>query len=114
MDLGLSGQVFLVTGGSRGLGLAAASTLADEGARVVVSSRDGAAASAAADGLAAGRAVGVAADNADPGSARLLCDTAREAFGRLDGALISVGGPPGGTVAQAPDDAWRAAFESVF
>ncbi|MBO0785995.1 MAG: SDR family oxidoreductase [Actinobacteria bacterium] len=114
MELGLAGRVFLVTGGSRGLGLAAASALVDEGARVVVSSRDGEAASAAAAGLAAGHAVGVAADNADPGTAQKLCDRAREAFGRLDGALISVGGPPGGTVAQAPDDAWRAAFESVF
>ncbi|HZC41883.1 MAG TPA: SDR family NAD(P)-dependent oxidoreductase, partial [Streptosporangiaceae bacterium] len=114
MELGLAGRVFLVTGGSRGLGLAAASALVSEGARVVVSSRDGDAASAAAAGLAAGHAVGVAADNADPGTAQKLCDQAREAFGRLDGALISVGGPPGGTVAQAPDDAWRAAFESVF
>ncbi len=39
---------------------------------------------------------------------------ARESFGRLDGALISVGGPPGGSVAQISDDAWRAAFESIF
>ena len=39
---------------------------------------------------------------------------ARDTFGRLDGALISVGGPPGGTVMGTSDDAWRAAFESVF
>jgi 3-oxoacyl-[acyl-carrier protein] reductase len=35
-------------------------------------------------------------------------------FGRLDGALISVGGPPRGTVADSTDEQWRAAFESVF
>ena len=39
---------------------------------------------------------------------------AREAFGRLDGALISVGGPPTGTVASTPDEAWEQAFGSVF
>ena len=32
----------------------------------------------------------------------------------MDGALISVGGSPGGTVADTGDDAWRSAFESVF
>ena len=39
---------------------------------------------------------------------------AQESFGRLDGALISVGGPPGGSVAQTSEQAWRDAFESVF
>jgi 3-oxoacyl-[acyl-carrier protein] reductase len=38
MDLGLSGRVYLVTGGSRGLGLAAAEALVADGARVVLSS----------------------------------------------------------------------------
>ena len=35
-------------------------------------------------------------------------------FGRLDGALISVGGPPAGPIAERTDDEWRAAFDSVF
>jgi 3-oxoacyl-[acyl-carrier protein] reductase len=35
-------------------------------------------------------------------------------FGRLDGALISVGGPPPGTAAAVTDDQWRSAFETVF
>ena len=38
----------------------------------------------------------------------------RGAFGRLDGALISVGGPPPGTVATTTDEQWRAAFETVL
>ena len=38
MDLGFSDRVYLVTGGSRGLGLAAAETLVADGARVVLSS----------------------------------------------------------------------------
>ena len=39
---------------------------------------------------------------------------ATDRFGRLDGALISVGGSPPGTVATTTDEAWRSAFESVF
>jgi 3-oxoacyl-[acyl-carrier protein] reductase len=56
----------------------------------------------------------VAADNADPGTPGRLISAAREEFGRLDGALISVGGPAGGTAADTPDEAWQAAFGSVF
>ena len=39
MDLGLDGRVYLVTGGTKGLGRAAAEALVADGARVVVSSR---------------------------------------------------------------------------
>jgi 3-oxoacyl-[acyl-carrier protein] reductase len=115
MDLGLSGKVFLVTGASRGLGFAAARCLVDEGAKVVVSARNENALTEAVSALGGqGRALGVPADNARESTAALLVGAAKDHFGRLDGALISVGGPPRGTAAQATDDQWRAAFESVF
>jgi 3-oxoacyl-[acyl-carrier protein] reductase len=60
------------------------------------------------------RAAGVAADLADPQTPETLVRTARDTFGRLDGALVSVGGPPPGTAAQVTDAQWRDAFESVF
>ena len=113
MDTGLSDKVFLVTGGTRGLGRATAELLVAEGARVVLSGRDAGRVSAAAAELGDG-AVGVAADNADPASADVLVATALDRYGRLDGALISVGGPPTGTVMDTPDRAWSAAFDSVF
>ena len=114
MDLGLRDRVYLITGGSRGLGYAAAEALVAEGARVVVSARDAGATARAAAALGSGRAVGLAADNADPATPDRLVSAALEEFGRLDGALISVGGPPGGTAAETPDEAWQAAFGSVF
>ncbi|SFC26226.1 SDR family oxidoreductase [Streptomyces aidingensis] len=121
MDLGLHGRVWLVTGGSKGLGLATAAALVADGARVVISSRDQANVDAALDRLngPAGPdrpavAAGAAADQADPGTPRRLLDLALERFGRLDGALVSVGGPPPGSAASATDEQWRAAFESVF
>jgi 3-oxoacyl-[acyl-carrier protein] reductase len=115
MDLGLADRVYVLTGASRGLGFATAQALVADGARVVVSSRDPDRVAAAADQLGGpGHAVGVTADLADPATAETLIRTARETFGRLDGALISVGGPPPGTAAQVTDDQWRQAFESVF
>ncbi|WP_103529294.1 SDR family oxidoreductase [Streptomyces sp. SM12] len=120
MDLGLAGRVYVVTGGSRGLGYATAAALVGDGAKVVLSSRDGASVDAAAARLnelgatSGGAAVGVAADLGGEDTALLLADAAAENFGRVDGALVSVGGPPPGTAASATDEQWRGAFETVF
>lgn len=112
MDLGLSGRTYLVTGGTRGLGRATAEALVAEGANVVVSSRSRESVDAAVAALGE-RAHGLALDNADPATAPALVDAALDRFGRLDGALVSVGGPPAGPVAEATDEQWRAAFESI-
>ncbi|HEY2947112.1 MAG TPA: SDR family oxidoreductase [Micromonosporaceae bacterium] len=115
MDLGLADRVYVLTGASRGLGYATAECLVADGARVVVSSRDHEHVAEAVQKLGGeGRALGVAADLADSATAERLVHIATEAFGRLDGALISVGGPPRGTAAQVSDDQWRASFETVF
>ena len=111
MDLGLAGKTYVVTGASRGLGLAAATALAAEGASVVLAARDADAVAAAAARLGA---VGVAADLADPETPARLVAAARQAYGRLDGALVSVGGPPAGPALGLTDDQWRGAFDSVF
>lgn len=111
MDLGLAGSAFLVTGGSRGLGRATAQVLREEGADVVLSARTAADVERTADELGA---VGVAADLADPSAAARLVEAVRASFGRVDGALVSVGGPPGGATLDLTDAQWTAAFDSVF
>ncbi|WP_326621675.1 SDR family oxidoreductase [Streptomyces decoyicus] len=113
MDLGLTDRTYIVTGATRGLGFATARALVADGAHVVITGRTEESAAAAAAPLGE-RALGVAADNADPDAADRLVAAARERFGRLDGVLISVGGPPPGTAADNTDDQWRTAFESVF
>jgi 3-oxoacyl-[acyl-carrier protein] reductase len=113
MDLELADRVYLVTGGARGLGRATAECLVAEGARVVLSGRTAETLDAAVAELGE-RAVAVVADNADPEAPGRLIATAQEAFGRLDGAVLSVGGPPAGTVMQVSDEDWTHAFETVF
>jgi 3-oxoacyl-[acyl-carrier protein] reductase len=114
MDLGLRDRVYIVTGGSRGLGRATAAALAADGARVVLSARNPAELADAVAEIGPDQAEAVTADNADPQTPGRLIATARDRFRRLDGALISVGGPAGGSVAGTADEAWRGAFETVF
>lgn len=119
MDLELRARAYVVTGGSRGLGFAAAEALVAEGACVLLSAPHEPTASSAAarlteNGGSADQVAWFVADNADPATPDRLIGAAKERFGRLDGALISVGGSPPGTVATTTDDAWRSAFESVF
>ncbi|MFF7772272.1 SDR family oxidoreductase [Streptomyces massasporeus] len=113
MDLGLKDRVYVVTGATRGLGNATARELVADGAKVIVSGRDEKTVAEAAAELGP-NAVGVAVDNADPEAAARLIAAARESFGRFNGVLVSVGGPPAGFVADNTDEQWQAAFESVF
>ena len=83
----------------RGLGRATAEALAAEGARVVVSGRSQEHVDAAVTALGVlgeDQVLGVAADNADPATPGRLIAAAQDRWGRLDGALVSVGGPPAG------------------
>lgn len=114
MDLGLKHRVYIVTAASRGLGRATAQALVDDGAKVVVSSRSADSITKAVAELGEANAVGIAVDNADPDAPAQLIKAAKDNFGRLDGALISVGGPPAGPILAKTDDEWRSAFESVF
>ncbi|WP_422735890.1 SDR family oxidoreductase [Micromonospora sp. WMMD729] len=115
MDLGLTDRVYVLTGASRGLGYATAQCLVADGARVVLSARDPDAVAAAAEHLGGpDKAVGVAADLSDPQTPERLVAAARTHFGRLDGALVSVGGPPAGNAASITDEQWRHSFETVF
>ena len=114
MDLGLSGRVYLVTGGSRGLGRATAEVLVAEGARVVLTGRDEATVRSTAATLGTDRAIGLDVDLGDARGPERLIATAAAKFGRLDGALISSGGPPAGPSSGVGDAQWRDAFETVF
>ena len=109
MDTGLAGRRYVVTGGSRGLGLATAQALAADGAHTLLVARDPDRLAAASQALGPGHGY-LALDLADPGAA----DTIAEWAGTIDGALINVGGPPPGTVLELDDAQWRAAIDGVL
>ena len=113
MDLELNDRVYVITGGARGLGRATADRLVAEGAKVVISGRNEESLASAVAELG-DAAVSVTADNADPETPARLIAAARDSFGRLDGVLVSVGGPPTGSVTGTSDGDWTRAFESVF
>ena len=114
MDLQLSGRVALVTGASKGIGLAVTRTLLAEGARVVAASRKS---SAELDELDGADLVHVEADLMDPEAPGRAVARATEVFGGLDILVNNAGGPPPGASLPrvsflAPsDDDWRRMFE---
>lgn len=113
MDLQLAGRNYLVTGASRGLGFATAQALVADGATVTITGRHADSLAAACKNLGPA-AHGVVGDNGDATTAQRLVTEAKNRTGRLDGALISVGGPPASTIMATDDEAWAAAFGSVF
>src|SRR5436853_86985 len=89
MDLGLRDRVCLVTGSTAGIGLETARLLAAEGARVVVTGRDGDRAERAR--AESGGALGLAADLSNAGSAEQLVSQAAEELGPIECLVNNVG-----------------------
>jgi len=119
MDLELRGKVALVTGGSRGLGFAAAQALAGEGAHVVICARGKERLQQAVvelRGAASGGAKveGVAADVSTDAGVKRVVDAAVSAFGRLDVLVNNVGLAKGADVESTTDDEWQEAFDQTL
>ena len=104
----LAGKVAIVTGGGRGIGLAIARALADDGASVVVSGRDAARLDAAVKELEAlgGAALAVAADAAKREDVDRLAEATRERFGRIDVAVNNAGITRDQLLVRMKDDDW--------
>ena len=114
MDLRLKDKVVLITGSSRGIGLATAQAFAAEGCRLMLSARSGDALREAETALRASGAT-VASEVADvtqPDDAARLVHAAVAAFGGIDILINNVGGGGGGRqIADSTDDEWRDALE---
>jgi NAD(P)-dependent dehydrogenase (short-subunit alcohol dehydrogenase family) len=112
MDLGLAGSKAVVTGGSKGMGLAIAQTLASEGASVAVMARGKAALDSAVESLrAAGapEAVGISVDMADADSIAAGFAQVKQRWGQLN-SLVHTIGPGDGYFEEMSDADWDAAF----
>ena len=104
----LAGKVAIVTGGTRGIGLAIARLLAEDGASVVVSGRDAARLDAAVKELESlgAPAMAVAADAAKREDADRLVETTRERFGRIDVLVNNAGITRDQLLVRMKDDDW--------
>jgi 3-oxoacyl-[acyl-carrier protein] reductase len=124
MDLQLRDKVAIITGSSRGLGLASARALAAEGARVTLCARgadrleEAAAlvrgAAGAAGDAGQDRVLAVAADLATPhGVANVISQTI-STFGGVDILVNNIGVGKGAGLLDTPDDTWQEAFDQTL
>ena len=114
MNLGLQGARVLVTAASQGLGAATAHCFSQEGAIVVINSRnlEKLQQTAADINSATGNVVfTIAADVSDSESAQRLVAQAVDSLGGLDVLVTNAGGPPAGTFDKFSMDDWRAAVD---
>ena len=111
MDLGLTGQVAIVTGGSRGLGFAAAKALTEEGTHVVICARGEEQLQKSARELGA---TAVAADVSTESGVRQVIDAAVAAYGRLDVLVNNVGVGKGAEIETTSDAEWQEAFDHTL
>ena len=119
MDLQLPDKVAIITGSSKGLGLASAGALLDEGARVTLCARGERALAEAAAGLArrAGRSnavLAVTADVATAEGAEAVVRRTVERFGGIDILVNNVGKAGGGDIVSTPDVEWQSALDQTL
>jgi NAD(P)-dependent dehydrogenase (short-subunit alcohol dehydrogenase family) len=114
MDLGLKGRCALVTGGSMGIGKAAALELAAEGCRVAIAARGEQALAQAADEIrrrTQGEVITLRVDCTRPEDIRRMVEEAIARFGRIDILVNSIGAAKSGHFLQLPEDDWRESLE---
>ena len=119
MDLGLTGRVVVVTGGSRGIGFAAAQALVAEGAHVVVCARGAEQLQRAVEQLRiaavnGASAEGVIADVSSEAGVATVIDAAVATFGRLDVLVNNVGLAKGADLESTTDADWQDAFDQTL
>jgi 3-oxoacyl-[acyl-carrier protein] reductase len=119
MDLGLTDKVAIVTGSSRGLGLASARALVADGCRVCICARGPERlAEAAIEVDAAARrpnmVLAVQADVSTQAGVDLVVARTIETFGRLDVLVNNVGRAAGASILDTSDSEWQAAFDETL
>jgi NAD(P)-dependent dehydrogenase (short-subunit alcohol dehydrogenase family) len=114
MDLGLKGKCVLVTGGSMGIGKAAALALAAEGCRIALGARGKEALAQAAEEIgrhAQGEVLTVQADCTKPADIRRMVGEVLARFGRIDILVNSIGSAKSGHFLRLTEEEWRDSLE---
>jgi 3-oxoacyl-[acyl-carrier protein] reductase len=115
MDLGLTGQVALITGGSKGIGLATAKQLREEGCKVAIVARSQESIDAAVAELGGGDDVlGLRGDMGETDDVERVTAEAIEHFGQVDVLVTCAGSSPGGLVEDLTDEQWMSSLNLKF
>lgn len=119
MDLGLTDKVALITGSSRGLGLASATALAAEGCRVMLTARGAETLARAADEVrrvasSANAVETVAADLSTADGIARAVEATVSRFGGLDILVNNMGLAKGGSLVETSDAEWQEAFDQTL
>ncbi len=116
MDLLLKNRKVLVTGGSKGIGLACASVLAAEGADLIVSSRSAVNLDKAASNIGkhGGQLLTFSADISREDDIDALAEFVTSRFGYVDGLVINAGGPPLGPALGHSDEVWMETVSTLL
>jgi NAD(P)-dependent dehydrogenase (short-subunit alcohol dehydrogenase family) len=112
MELGLKQKNVLVTGGSKGIGLACAKAFLGEGARVAIVSRSPHNLDAAKKAL--GDIYSVAADLTDAGAAAAMVERVEREFGPLDVLVNSAGAAKRTNAEELTSAAWHAGMDAKY
>ena len=117
MDLGLTGRVAVVGGGSKGLGRACADSLAQEGAKLAICSRNAQELEQAAAEIRAAtgaEVLPVPGDLSRLDDIQRLIQSAVDHYGRLDIAVANSGGPPSGRAADTDEETWSRSIDMAL
>ena len=114
MDMGLENKVAIVTGGSEGIGKAAALSMAREGSKVVIVARRQEVLDAAAQEIKTateGDVLALSADVTDPDSSRRVIQTTLDRYGRLDILVNNAGTSLAKEFEEVSDEEWEYDFD---
>jgi len=116
MDLGLKGAIVLITGGSKGIGLACARSFAAEGARIAIASRNEGHLARATETLGAAgiKPLTVVADLADPQQAAAMVNTVESRLGPIDVLVNCAGAARRTPPAELTAEHWHAAMQAKY
>jgi NAD(P)-dependent dehydrogenase (short-subunit alcohol dehydrogenase family) len=117
MELGFNGEVVLITGGSKGIGLESAKLFAQEGCNIAITARDGGGIESALEAIDAAGSAEVFGTTGDMTKAedveRVVAETLGR-FGRIDVLVTCAGASPGGSLEDLTEEQWYSSLHLKF
>jgi NAD(P)-dependent dehydrogenase (short-subunit alcohol dehydrogenase family) len=117
MDLGIRGQVALITGASKGIGYATAALLASEGCNVAIAARNAKGVTAAVQQLrsmGSGNVLGLTADMSLTADVDRVVGETEEQLGPIDILITCAGSSPGGLLEDLTEEQWMSSLNLKF